>query len=298
MSILLECQGLAKSFARKQALKATDLYLDTGGPIALVGPNGAGKTTFFSLLCGFLTASAGSARVLDKPLGSPELYGLLQALPQDALLDNELSIGAQLDFFARLQGFSRTKARLEAQRVLELMQLSEVYRQKPKALSHGMSKRVSIAQTLIGQPKLVLLDEPTAGIDPSNALLIRQLIAEQSQHINFIISSHNLAELEKLCQRVLFIDQGEMRSHEHTQHQHQDFIGLTLLADQAETVAALLPQLASFKQAQQKSLKELSIEYSAESCPDFDQRLLALLAREKIAYRSLMRGKSLEEQLF
>lgn len=298
MSTLLECQGLAKSFGHKQALKPTDLQLETGGPIALVGPNGAGKTTFFSLLCGFLSASAGSAHLLGKPLGSPELYGLLQALPQDALLDSELSIGAQLSFFARLQGFSRAQSKLEAQRVLDLMQLSETYRQRPKALSHGMSKRVAIAQALIGQPQLVLLDEPTAGIDPANALIIRQLIAEQSDQTNFIISSHNLAELEKLCQRVLFIEQGNMRSHEDTQYQHQDFIGLTLLAGDAERVVALLPQLPHFKQAQQKNTKELSIEFSAEGCPDFDQRLLGLLAQAHIPYRSLMRGKSLEEQLF
>lgn len=298
MSTLIECQGLAKSFGSKQALKPTNLSLETGGPIALIGPNGAGKTTFFSILCGFLQASSGTAKVLGHDLSSPALYGLLQALPQDALLDNELSIGQQLSFFAQLQGYSRKDSKLEAQRVLELMQLAEVYKQKPKAMSHGMAKRVSIAQALIGKPKLVLLDEPTAGIDPANALMIRQLINQLSGDTNFIISSHNLAELEKLCQRVLFIEHGEMRSHENTQHQHQDFIGLTLIDDQAQQLANLLPNIAAFKQAELKSTKELSIEFDANNCKDFDQQLLALLAQNQIDYRLLMRGKSLEEQLF
>ncbi|BFL83480.1 hypothetical protein LFREDSHE_19300 [Shewanella baltica] len=166
---LIQCQGLSQLYGSKKALNDVNFSLEAGAPIALVGPNGAGKTTLFSLLCGYLSPSAGTITLLGEAPNSPKLLGKIAALPQDAVLDPNLTIVSQLSFFARLQGMGVEQARQEAIRVLTLVDLADVAEQKPPSLSHGMSKRVSIAQALIGSPELVLLDEPTAGLDPANA---------------------------------------------------------------------------------------------------------------------------------
>ena len=207
---LIECKGLSKSYGSKQALKQVDLTLDAGAPIALVGPNGAGKTTLFSLLCGYIAPTTGEVSLLGHKPGDAALLGRVASLPQDATLDPNFDILTQLTLFGTLQGFSKKEAKSEALRVLSLVDLTDSASQKPKSLSHGMAKRVAIAQSLIGSPEIVLLDEPTAGLDPANAKKIRELVRELSDKTTFIISSHNLDELEKLCGQVLYLELGQL----------------------------------------------------------------------------------------
>lgn len=296
---LLECQNLSKRFGQFEALKPTDLSLEKGSPIALIGPNGAGKTTFFSLLCNYIQASSGHIRLLGEAIDSPNILGRIGSLPQDAQLDRELSILQQLSFLARLQGFSKAAAKLEAERVLNLVDLGESLNKKPQQLSHGMNKRVLFAQALIGNPELVLLDEPTAGVDPNNARLIRNIIEQQSSEQTFIISSHNIAELEKLCQRVLYIEQGVLQEHL-SQEQNTGstaVIDIELQQDQAAKLQGELTNLEAFREASSRNPRHLCIRYDANET-HFDIKLLQLLTQHNIEYQQLKKGLSLEEQLF
>lgn len=296
---LLECKNLSKRFGQFEALKSTNLRLEKGSPIALIGPNGAGKTTFFSLLCNYIQASSGEIRILGESIDSANIQGRIGSLPQDAQLDRELSIVQQLSFLARLQGFAKAAAKQEAERVLSLVDLADSLNKKNQELSHGMNKRVLFAQALIGNPELVLLDEPTAGVDPNNARMIRNIIEQQSQQQTFIISSHNIAELEKLCQRVLYIEQGVLREHQN-QEQNSDshaVIELELCGEQAKALHERLQTLAAFQSASSRNPRQLSIQYDARE-KTFDQKLLALLAQHSIEYQQLKKGLSLEEQLF
>ena len=211
---LVRCTGLAKRYGRATALAGLDLTLRAGPPIALVGPNGAGKTTLLSLLAGFVRPSGGRVEVLGRRPGGAALAGRLAALPQDAALDPRLAIDHQLRVLAELQGLGRRAARAEAARALDAVGLGDAARRPPAALSHGMRKRVALAQTLLGEPTLVLLDEPTAGIDPENTRAIRGLIARRSTRTTFVVSSHNLDELERLCGSVVQLEGGRLVRHE------------------------------------------------------------------------------------
>ncbi len=153
---MIECQGLVKHYAGKPVLKGIDLSIVEGEPVALVGPNGAGKTTFFSLLCGYIFPSNGRISIFGCKPGSSALLGRISGLPQDALLDPRLSVARQLSLFAQLQGLSRKQALAEANRVLELVNLSDTLQARPDELSHGMRKRISIGQALIATPDLIL----------------------------------------------------------------------------------------------------------------------------------------------
>ncbi|MGB1698671.1 MAG: ATP-binding cassette domain-containing protein, partial [Nannocystaceae bacterium] len=121
-----------------------------------------------------------------------------------------VNLGAQLEFYGRLQGFSAKEAAAERVRVLESVGLAEVARQKPGSLSHGMQKRVGIAQAFIGMPRLVILDEPTAGLDPNAARQVRGLIRELARASTVLVSSHNLSEMEDLCSEFAILHEGRI----------------------------------------------------------------------------------------
>ncbi|QYJ95356.1 ABC transporter ATP-binding protein [Shewanella spartinae] len=296
---LITCKALSKQFGSKRALNDINLELSAGQPIALVGPNGAGKTTLFSLLCGYIRPTEGAVEILGHAPGSTALLGKVAALPQDARLDPNLTIAAQLELFAQLQGYNAAAARQECQRVLALVDLAEVAAQKPSSLSHGMSKRVSIAQALIGSPELVLLDEPTAGLDPANAKAIRELVRAQIGKTTFVISSHNLAELEKLCDKVLYLDKGVLNQSISIQDELADeYLTLTMQScDDEALMAALeaLPQVISVKSSQSK---EFVIHYQVTAGFALETELFALFNRQDWRYRAIQRGRTLEDKLF
>lgn len=314
MSALIECRGLSKKYGNQKALNNLSFEIQAGPPIALVGPNGAGKSTLLSILSGYIKASSGDVRVFGHAVGSYELIGRIGALPQDALFDPDITILKQLNYLARLQGFSWHEAKIEAERCLDLMQLISIKDEKINALSHGMKKRVSIAQALMGQPKLILLDEPTAGLDPENARNIRQKITDLSDQTTFIVSSHNLSELEKMCTQVVYLEHGELKSFQaingaevesfsHSDiHSEEIKIGfLTLTLKQKLTSLDLVNKieaLNSVLKVEEKQDNEFIIQYHQESNPTLDQDLLKLLAKEAVEYRQIIQGRSLEDQLF
>ena len=303
MSAMIECINLSKSYGNKKALKNINFEIQSGQPIALVGPNGAGKSTLFGLLSGYMAATSGEARIFGHKVGSPELIGRIGALPQDALFDPNLTLLQQLSYLARLQGYSRSASQKEALRVLELMQLTDVHKEKITALSHGMKKRVAIAQALMGTPELVLLDEPTAGLDPENARNIRQQITELAGETTFIVSSHNLSELERMCSQVMHLEQGELKAlqaigmSDDKTLQSLDYLTLRLQQKDSE-IHNKIKRLNSVQDVSIKHEDEFIITYDRSSNIALDQDLLKLLAAESVAYRQIIQGQSLEDQLF
>ena len=297
MSTMIRCEGLSKRFGSTLAINELTLELDDGEPIALIGPNGAGKTTLISLICGFIRPSEGTLSILDYKPGSAALSGQLAALPQDALLDPRLSVGRQLRFLARLQGMSKREAVVEVSRVLETVDMQDSAGSRPTDLSHGMRKRIAIAQSLLGSPRLVLLDEPTAGIDPPNARMIRELIREQSANTTFIVSSHNLDELERLCSTVVYLEQGRLVSLAAVNgDEAHDVLTLRAPSIPADEFIAVCLQLPSVKAATRTTQGDYLIETDDDMLASV--AVMQVLADKGWRYRQLARGKTLEERLY
>ncbi|MFK3976753.1 ABC transporter ATP-binding protein [Shewanella vesiculosa] len=296
---IIQCDNLSKQYGNKLALDTVSLTLTQGAPIALVGPNGAGKTTLFSLLCGYIQPTNGSISILGHKPGSKALQGLLSALPQDAALDPNFSIVSQLQFFAQLQGMTTKAAKLEALRVLALVDLTDSAEAKPKSLSHGMSKRVSIAQALMGSPKIVLLDEPTAGLDPANAKKIRQIVKDLSGNTTFVISSHNLDELEKLCDQVVYLEHGKLQQSVSIKaSQATDFITLTMKQCDMDSLHQKLLGLNDVIQVRRIGDDQYVIEYQKQSGFAIEIQLFELFTVNQWQYKALLKGRTLEETLF
>jgi len=303
VSALIECENLSHFYGSKQVLKEVSFTCQAGEPIALVGPNGAGKTTLFSILCHYFTASSGQVHIMGHKPGSGALFSMVSALPQDALLDPAFSVLRQLTFYGQLRGFNKKQAGQEALRVLALMELTDSAHVLPTELSHGMRKRAAIAQALIGSPKLVLLDEPTAGLDPINAKNVRHRIEDLSAETTFVISSHNIQELEQLCDTVLYLDDGQLKKtlqHKSEAHQDNQKSYLTIQLEGAPQAAAVsaVSALNGVINVQSEQKNTFIICYDAKVNANLDQQLLHFLAAQSWPYRCLIKGRTLEEKLF
>ena len=204
--------GLTKRFGRLTAVNGLDLEIPGGSVFGLLGPNGAGTTTTFGMLCGFIRPTTGTAEVLGKDLKDlGTVRGRISALPQDARLHPDRPVGDTLIYLAMLGGMDRHAARREVDRVLDAVGMAGARKLKGKALSHGMAKRLGVAQAFIGNPDLVLLDEPTEGLDPRAAHTVRQMIRDLAgRNTTVLISSHNLAEIQDICDHVAIIDHGKL----------------------------------------------------------------------------------------
>jgi ABC-2 type transport system ATP-binding protein len=208
---VLNVNRISRSFGKTKALDNVSFSVTAQSIFGLLGPNGAGKTTLFSIIASFIRPDSGSIEVLGhdvKAVG--KIKGRLTILPQDALFQQNVPILEQLIFFRLLDGSTRTEAEKEVKRTLEMVGLGEYANRRVHSLSHGMIKRLGIAQAFLGDPEVILLDEATSGLDPQNAKQIRDLIRELRTRSTIIVSSHNLAEIQELCDHVAILDHGKL----------------------------------------------------------------------------------------
>ena len=213
MSNALVTDGLSKRYGSVQALDGLSLEVPEGAVFGLLGPNGAGKSTTFGILCGWLRPSGGQVRVLGHaPSELYKLRGQVTVLPQDAALPSKLSLRKTLKHMGALMGMGPLECGREADRVLEAVGLKDAAKQRGHELSHGMTKRAGLAQAILGEPKLLLLDEPTAGLDPHNARIVKDLIASQSPKATVLVSSHNLADIQEICTHGAILDHGKTQA--------------------------------------------------------------------------------------
>ncbi|MBH0028873.1 ABC transporter ATP-binding protein [Pseudoalteromonas sp. SWN29] len=297
MRPLITASGLSKSYGAKLALNNVDFEINKGAPVALVGPNGAGKTTLFSLLCGYIAPSKGSLEILGHEPGSAALFNKVSALPQDAQLDPRFNIDKQLAFYAKLQGMGAKQSQTEALRVLDLVGLKEIAKQRAGDLSHGMRKRVTIAQALIGSPQIVMLDEATAGLDPIHAREVRELVSELSEQATFILSSHDLTELERLCSQVLHLDKGVLSEHQTKTNNTDKHFYTLMLSEAYQNVEQQLQAIAGVSRVYMSQHKEYVVEYQPAGEP-LDIALLSFCHQQHWQYRQLVNGHTLENQIF
>jgi ABC-type multidrug transport system ATPase subunit len=209
--VVLRLSHVTKAFGPTIAVNDVSLTIERGSVYGLIGPNGAGKTTTFSMLAGYLFPTSGEIQVLGyAPTNTDALRARLGVLPQDALLPPNDRVGELLVHAARLQDVPRAKAEGLAREALAEVDGKDWWNTKCGALSHGMAKRVALAQALLGEPEVVLLDEPTAGLDPRVAYEVRQIVRARKGRCTLVVSSHNLQELEQICDAAAILDRGKV----------------------------------------------------------------------------------------
>lgn len=205
----LSVDRITKQYKNKIAVDRISFDL-TEGVTGLLGANGAGKTTLMRMMSGILTPTSGEISADGIPVQAENYRALLGYLPQDFGYYPEFSAREFLEYFAALKGIEKKRAREKTKELLELVGLSDVAGKKIKTFSGGMKQRVGIAQALLNDPKILILDEPTAGLDPKERVRFRTLIEELGKNSIVLLSTHIVSDIEHIADRIIMMKDGAL----------------------------------------------------------------------------------------
>lgn len=210
---MIEARSLHKSFGSFEAVRGIDVQIHRGESFGFLGPNGAGKSSTMRMIAAVSPVTSGELKILsmDPATHGSQIRARIGICPQEDTLDNDLSVRDNLIVYGRYFGISRAAVRARADELLEFAQLTERAQAKVEDLSGGMKRRLTIARSLINEPELLLLDEPTTGLDPqARHLLWDKLFRLKQQGVTLVLTTHYMDEAEQLCDRLVVMDKGEI----------------------------------------------------------------------------------------
>ncbi|MEX2482114.1 MAG: ABC transporter ATP-binding protein [Gammaproteobacteria bacterium] len=212
METLIEVSGLSKNFGALSAVSDISLTVKRGEVLGFLGPNGAGKSTTMKMITGFLAPSAGRISVAGHDIESAPLAAKARIgyLPEGAPAYGEMTPSSFLEFIADIRGLSRARRTERIAEVVRLVHLEQVMGQRIETLSKGFKRRVGLAQAILHDPEILIMDEPTDGLDPNQKHEVRTLIQAMAPHKAILISTHILEEVDAVCSRAVIIAQGRL----------------------------------------------------------------------------------------
>ena len=221
---MVEVKNLSKKYCNKDALCDVSFSLNDGEVLGFLGPNGAGKSTTMNIITGYISSSKGTVKVdgdeiLENPIAVKRKIGYL---PEQPPLYVDMTVKAYLSFMYDLKKVKLNKKQ-HIEEICKLVKIDNVYNRIIKHLSKGYKQRVGIAQALLGKPKLLILDEPTVGLDPNQIVEIRKLIKTLGEKHTIILSSHILSEVQSVCNRIIVINNGKIVADDTTSNLSSDF---------------------------------------------------------------------------
>lgn len=300
MSNSLELQNIIKFYGRRQALAGLDLKVPTGSIFGLIGSNGAGKTTSMAATVGLLQISSGNINLLGEgPFDPAKHTGRVSLLPQDSRLPLHSRVVDLLVFYGQLQGLPEGVLKESIDNVLDWVHLQDRRYSPVRTLSHGMMRRLTIAQAFLGHPELVLLDEPMSGLDPREASRIRHILHRRRGLQTIVISSHNLHELETLCDRAAFIEHGKLLRQDTMDNIIRRGHSMTfkLLPGKLplQELQTLLPEV-NFDATADGSLLTARFHGDIDKIPDMNAKILEVLLKNNTGIVEIRRGSDLESE--
>jgi ABC-2 type transport system ATP-binding protein len=240
---MIEVENLTKRYPGRVAVAGVSFAVARGEIVGLLGPNGAGKSTIMRVLSGFMPATSGTVRVAgcDVFHQADEVRRCIGYMPENNPLQREMRVREYLRFRASLKGLGRRRTRERIDTVLQQCGLTEVYKRIIGHLSKGYQQRVGLADALVHEPPLIILDEPTIGLDPNQIRSVRQLIKDLGGQHTVLISTHILPEVEMTCHRVLILNQGEILAHDTPDNLQQ------LMSEGGQVIAEVMAPLAELR---------------------------------------------------
>ncbi|NND45260.1 MAG: ABC transporter ATP-binding protein [Xanthomonadales bacterium] len=245
---MIEAKALSKHFGHFKAVDGLSFTVEPGQVLGFLGPNGAGKSTTMKMLTGFLAPSAGTALIRGHDIVTDSLAARrhIGYLPEGAPSYGEMTVAQFLEFIARARGIAAPDRAAALERVIGQLQLEGVLHQPIETLSKGFRRRVGLAQAIMHDPPILILDEPTDGLDPNQKHEVRMLIQQMSDDKIIVISTHILEEVEAVCNRVMIIANGRLLADDTpagliARSRYHDAV--TLVADRPEKIASSLSEL-------------------------------------------------------
>lgn len=297
----LEITGLRKSYGKRHALDGLDLVVPRGSILGLVGSNGAGKTTMMSVCAGLLQPDSGSVNLLGIGPFDPSTHaGRVTILPQDSRLPLHAYVSELLYFYGHLQGVPASQLPAQIEQLLRWVNLADRAKSPVKSLSHGMMRRLTVAQAFLGTPELIFLDEPMNGLDPREVTRMREMLAQCRGKQTLVISSHVLTELEALCDTIAFIDKGRLVKQGTLAsivcHHHRITYRVRPAALPLDDLRAAIPN-SEWKL--ENGGTDLSVYFDGDTANDtaaINARVLEILLRAGVGIEEIRRGSDLESE--
>ena len=302
---LIDIQNVSRRYGSVWALKNVNLRVEKGSVLGLLGQNGAGKTTLLNILTGYLAPTEGRALIdgFDTLLEPAEARRHLGYLPEQPPLYDEMTVREYLRFAAELRGVEKRAISAHVDEVMELTGLSDMRSRMIGHLSKGYRQRTGMAQALCGDPEVLVLDEPTVGLDPKQITEIRSLIRTLGRGRTIVFSSHILSEVQQLCDHVVILDHGEIKldTEMNSVHNPDETTILLTVGVAAGRIVNRLRELDGVKRvtvqpAQQADQTTALITFYRQ--PEPERRLFALLSSLNIPILHLSRSEDSLEQIF
>jgi ABC-2 type transport system ATP-binding protein len=306
--ITIEVTNLVKTYGSLTAVNNLSFTVKRGEIVGLLGPNGAGKSTTMRILTGYLPANSGSVRICGLPVAShPEATKRhVGYMPENNPLPEDLRVSEYLWFRGRLKEMPRARLRARIDEVLELCDLKRNRHRILGRLSKGNKQRVGIAEAILAEPAVIIMDEPTIGLDPHQIIIVRNLIASLRGRMSVIISSHILPEIEETCDRVLIINGGRIVAHGSPADLRREIFGHTtyrieLAGDTrqlADDLAAIDPSLtlSGISEAAPDGFATATLKTTLPE--DFGEKLLVGLPARGYRIRALGHSQPSLEDVF
>jgi ABC-2 type transport system ATP-binding protein len=296
MNNALNLEKVSKTLGNRHVLKEISFGVETGDIFGYLGPNGAGKTTTIRILLGLLNADSGNVTIKGREIGSPKTRQMVGfALDPDGLYDN-MTAEENLGFYARIYQLSSPTR--EITRLLEEVGLKDRARDKVGSYSKGMRQRLSLARAMVHNPQVLILDEPTAGVDPTGQIEVRNIIKEltASGQKTVFLSSHNLDEVQRICNRIAIIDKGQIKAYGQTDYLRRSMgKGVVTIETGSEISPALLNELQKHTELGYLERKQTALMFAPPKNVQVSDIINWLTAREVRIEAALRSEATLEE---
>ena len=275
---MIEVSHLSKNYGSRPAVKDLSFTVGDGQIFGLLGPNGAGKSTIMNILTGYIAPTSGEVKVagFSLPEQAQQAKACVGYLPEQPPLYPEMTVQEYLDFASELKGVRRAERKEQVRRAARRTGLEEVLPRLIRSLSKGYRQRVGIAQALLGSPKLIILDEPTVGLDPAQVIEIRKLIRELGKAHTVILSSHILSEVQAVCSQVLILAKGRLVAVGAPDELGEKLssgscLKATVLGN-GQTVLKAVGSIPGIRKVELEGESDGQVTFTAESADDTDRR--------------------------
>lgn len=290
---MIKVKNLTKSYVRHKALDNVSFHLDKGDILGFLGPNGAGKSTTMNIITGYLSSDEGTVEIdgvdiLEDPTRAKKMIGYL---PEQPPLYNDMTVQGYLEFMFRLKKV-KLPMKEHINQICDMVKISDVQERIIKHLSKGYRQRVGLAQALLGDPPVLILDEPTVGLDPQQIIEIRKLIRDLGKKHTIILSSHVLSEVQAVCDKIIIINNGKIAANELTDELTRTGKSTSrleiVIEGRRQTVQALLSKIDGVTKVYEHGECEKGCyEYVVESSRDVRRLIFKAIARTDFSILSM-----------
>ena len=303
---MIEVKNLTKRYGKHLAVDDLNFTVEKGQIYGFLGPNGAGKSTTMNIMTGYLGATSGEILInghdiLREPQEAKKCIGYL---PEQPPLYMEMTVWEYLNFAAELKKIPKDEVKKQIEKVAKLTRLEEVQNRLIHNLSKGYKQRVGLAQAILGFPEIIILDEPTVGLDPKQIIEIRELIRTLAKNHTVILSSHILAEVREVCDYIMIIAKGKLVASDTPENLENLMSGTGHVELEAKTsmekARAILKEIPQISKAeyQEETKESVTVRIEPEGQSDIREQLFFAFAKEGIPLLTLKLNKSTLEDIF